>query len=105
MAEMIGGQHTTSTAATQLANDDTPCSQIIVRAGSVAGGTMVNSTTVGYFGGSDVTSTPTNAHGYMEQKESYTFGPKDGGGYIRAKDIYLAFTNSADTVFWDGWPL
>ena len=94
MAEMTGGQHTTSTSAKQLEDDDTPCTQIFVRNNTGNG--------VLYHGGSDITSAPTNAHGFMKAEEAYTFSLSRG--YIRARDIYIVSTASAETVFWDGIP-
>ena len=97
MAEMSGGEDITSTGAKQLADDDTMLAQLTVRMG-----TFVNSTSKASFGGSDVT-TAANRHGFWKTEESYTFGPFDRGG-IRAKDIYIISTASADEIMWNGVP-
>lgn len=97
MAQPVGGEHTTSTVATQLSSNSTPLQQLIVRAG-----TFANSATIGYIGGSDVTSSA-NRHGYVKTGESYNYGPLSQG-YVRASDIYYVGTSSADTVFWEGIP-
>jgi len=95
MAILIGGQHTTSTAATQLSTDTTPFSQLVLRL-NVAGTTL-------YWGGSNVTSAPANALGFCQAVESYTIGPFDRG-YVRASDIYIASGAASEIVFWFGMP-
>lgn len=96
MALPIGGQHVVDDAAKALdASDDTLCRQITIRLNE--GDAKV------YFGDSDVTAVPANAHGFLLEKESYTFGPFEAGG-IRPKDIFLIGT-ADDLIFWSGIPL
>ena len=97
MAEMLGDEATTSTGATQLDSDDTLLAQLTIRMG-----TFGDSTSKASFGGSDVT-TAANRHGFFKTEESYTFGPFDRGG-VRAKDIYIISTASADEFMWNGVP-
>lgn len=90
---LIGGQHTTSTAATKLADDDTPCSQIVLR--------LNTSGTTLYWGGSTVASTPANAYGFVKAEESYTIGPFDRGP-VRPSEIFIASGAGSEIVFWFG---
>ena len=97
MAEALGGETVTSTGVTQLDADDTLLAQLTIRMG-----TFTDSTSKASFGGSDVTTTA-NRHGFFKTEESYTFGPFDRGG-VRAKDIYIISTASADEFMWNGIP-
>lgn len=90
---LIGGQHTTSTTATKLADDDTPCSQLVLRL-QAAGTTL-------YWGGSAVTSAPLNAYGFCEAKESYTIGPFDRGP-VRPSEVFIASGAASEILFWFG---
>lgn len=94
MAEMIGGHHTITAAAQVLSSDTTMCAQLTIRSNT--------GNTVCYFGGSDVTSAPANAHGHIKADESYTFGPFDRGG-VRPSQVYISGTAS-DILFWNGVP-
>jgi hypothetical protein len=91
---MIGGQHTVSASATALDSSAVPMRQITIR--SKSGNAIL------YFGNSDVTATPTNAHGFLNAGESWTFGPYSPGG-VRPEQIYIIGTGS-DVVFWSGIP-
>ena len=92
---MIGGQHTVAATAGALDSSDTPCRQITIR--SKAGNSIL------YFGNSDVTATPTNAHGYLNAGESWTFGPYSPGSGVRPEQIFIIGTAS-DVLFWSGIP-
>ncbi len=101
MADHIGGMHSTSTAVKVLDSDTTPLDQLTIRVKCASTATIV------YFGGSDVTSTPANAHGYLKDLgpagsgDSYTWGPFSHG-YVKPNEIYVIGTASADIVFWEG---
>ena len=92
---MTGGQHTVSATATALDSDSTGMRQLTLR--SKSGNAII------YFGGSDVTATPTNAHGYVNAGESWTFGPFAPGSGIKPSEIYIIGTGS-DVLFWSGIP-
>ena len=92
---MTGGQHTVSGTATVLDSSEIPMRQITVRAKA--------GTSIMYFGGSDVTAVPANAHGYINAGESWTFGPFSAGSGIKPTEIYIIGT-AADVLFWSGIP-
>jgi hypothetical protein len=92
---MIGGQHTVVASATVLDSSTVPCRQITVRTEAGAG--------ILYFGNSNVTATPTNAHGYINAGESWTFGPFAPGSGIMPSEIYIIGT-ADDVLFWSGIP-
>jgi hypothetical protein len=93
---MIGGQHTVAASAKALDSTvTTACRQITIRANA--------GTSIMYFGGSDVTAVPANAHGYLNAGESWTFGPFSPGSGIKPSDIYIIGTAS-DVLFWSGIP-
>ncbi len=99
MASPMGGQCTLGASATQLSaaagDNELPYRQITVRSNT--------GNAVAYFGNSDVTAGPTNAHGFVKAEESYTFGPFQAGG-VYPKDIYLIGTQN-NVFFWSGVPL
>ena len=93
---MTGGQHTVAASAKALdSTDSTAYKQITIR--SNAG------TSIMYFGGSDVTAVPANAHGYLNAGESWTFGPFAPGSGIKPSEIFIIGTAS-DILFWSGIP-
>ncbi len=52
-----------------------------------------------FFGGSDVTNVPANAHGELIANQSYTFGG-DGRGFYKADEVFVVGTvNAANIVF------
>lgn len=88
----LGGQLGVTAAAVQLDADTTPLRQLTIRSNT--------GNTVMYFGGSDVTSAPANAHGLLKADESMTWGPYESG-FVRASNVYLSGT-AADVLFWEG---
>ena len=92
---MIGAQHTVSDSATVLDSSTIACRHITIRL--EAGASIL------YFGDSDVTAVPANAHGYINAGESWTFGPFAPGCGIRPSDIYIIGT-ADDVLFWSGIP-
>lgn len=91
---MTGGQHTVVDSATVLNSSTVPHSVITIR--SNAGNGIL------YFGDSDVTAVPANAHGYLNAGESWTFGPFSEGKGIRPADIYIIGT-ADDVLFWQAF--
>ena len=92
---MTGGQHTVAAAAAVLDASIVGMRQITIRANA--------GTSIIYFGGSDVTVTPTNAHGYNNAGESWTFGPFSPGSGVAPSEIYIIGT-ADDILFWSGIP-
>jgi hypothetical protein len=93
---LIGGVHTTSTAATRLSTDSTPCDQLVLRL-------QISGTTC-YWGGSAVGSTGTSAYGFMvggTNPESYTIGPFSHGP-VRPNEVYIASGAAAESINWFG---
>ena len=90
-----GGQHTVSATATVLDSSDVIYTYITIR--------LEPGASILYFGNSDVTAVPANAHGYLvataTDGNSWTFGPYPNGG-IRPSAIYIIGT-ADDVLFWN----
>lgn len=95
MAKHVGGQHTVAATAAALAADTESYKQITVRLNTGAA--------VCYFGDSDVTAVPANAHGFLKAEESYTFGPYSTGG-VQPSSLFFIGT-AGNILFWDAMPV
>ena len=99
MAMELGGQHTIAATATALDSSNTPCRILTIR--------LELGASICYFGNSDLTIAPTNAHGYLVASatagESWTFGPFDIGSGIKPSEIFIVGT-ADDVLFWNGLP-
>jgi hypothetical protein len=95
MAKCEGGQHTVAASAAVLSSDTNLYRQITVRSNT--------GNAVCYFGDSNVTAVPANAHGFLKEDESYTFGPFEAGG-IQPSTIYFIGT-AGNVLFWNAVPL
>jgi len=94
LALPAGGQHTVSDTAAVLDSSTVPYTYITIR--------LEPGASICYFGDSDVTAAPANAHGYLtasaDAGESWTFTNPSGGG-IAPNTIYIIGT-VGDILFW-----
>lgn len=96
MAAMDGGQYTLAASAVALDPANLNLyKQITVRSNT--------GNAVCYFGNSDVTAVPANAHGFLKAEESYTFGPFPNGGIQPAQIFFIG--TAGNVLFWDAVPV
>jgi hypothetical protein len=98
MADHLGGtKAVSSAAASKLLDDDTPLMQLTIRLAAGAPGTTYFSET------SAVTSTGTSAHGFLVEKDSFTWGPYPHG-FVKANELFVIgnASTTGDLLFIEG---